>query len=198
MLADAGLRRLVGEWEERFAPIDEATPAETPPPRLWQSIVAQLPAEPAPAKRPSIFQSLSLWRGLTATGFGLAAALLLFVAVLPPHQQTGGLAVVAVLTDQQGKPAWIATKGAERGEILVTSLAPQPLDRKHSYELWAIDGGTAPKPLGLLTPQPGQPFALAAGLVPRTGGVLAISLEPEGGSPTGSPTGPVLFKGEIL
>ena len=33
-----------------------------------------------------------------------------------------------------------------------------------------------------------------SGLVDDT---LAVSLEPEGGSPTGAPTGPVLFKGKL-
>jgi anti-sigma-K factor RskA len=29
-------------------------------------------------------------------------------------------------------------------------------------------------------------------------GTLAVSLEPEGGSPTGAPTGPVLFTGKLI
>jgi anti-sigma-K factor RskA len=32
----------------------------------------------------------------------------------------------------------------------------------------------------------------------RQGSVLAISLEPTGGSPTGAPTGPVLFTGTLV
>jgi anti-sigma-K factor RskA len=34
--------------------------------------------------------------------------------------------------------------------------------------------------------------------LPPPGGVLAVSLEPAGGSPTGLPTGPVLYQGKVL
>jgi len=34
--------------------------------------------------------------------------------------------------------------------------------------------------------------------VAAAGTVLAVSLEPQGGSPTGQPTGPVLFQGKVL
>lgn len=37
----------------------------------------------------------------------------------------------------------------------------------------------------------------AAGAAIARGAVLAISLEPPGGSPTGAPTGPVIAAGEV-
>jgi anti-sigma-K factor RskA len=40
--------------------------------------------------------------------------------------------------------------------------------------------------------------ALRLALLPPAGGVLAVSLEPPGGSPTGAPTGPVLYQGKML
>jgi anti-sigma-K factor RskA len=55
-----------------------------------------------------------------------------------------------------------------------------------------------PRPLGLIAKG-----ALSVDLGPLAAralasGVLAVSLEPAGGSPTGSPTGPVLYQGRIL
>jgi anti-sigma-K factor RskA len=70
------------------------------------------------------------------------------------------------------------------------------IDGDRAFELWAIAGGP-PRPLGLLRPAGGERLVLAAGTVPRDG-VLAVSLEPAGGSPTGLPTGPVLYQGKIL
>lgn len=199
MRADAGLRQLVGEWEAHFAPIDAATPAEAPPARVWQGVLAQLPPAPVPmsAVEPfSFWRSLALWRGLAAGGLALAAMLALYVGVFLP-QPAAPPAVVAILNGKDGKPAWIATSGPKAGQVVIAALAPQPLGDKNSFELWGIAGGP-PKPLGLLAPMPNQQLVLSAAGIPAAGGVLAVSLEPEGGSPTGSPTGPVLYQGEVL
>lgn len=205
---DAGLRRLVGEWETHFAPVDAATEAEAPPARVWQGILAQLPPSPTPTPTPtpptaaaaaepfSLWRSLVLWRGLAAGGFALAAMLALYVGVFLP-QPGAPPAVVAILNGKDGKPAWIATAGPKPGEIAIAALAPQPLGDKHSFELWGIAGGP-PKPLGILAPEPNRRLVLPLAQLPAAGGVLAVSLEPEGGSPTGSPTGPVLYQGEVL
>jgi anti-sigma-K factor RskA len=66
-------------------------------------------------------------------------------------------------------------------------------------ELWLISPAVpAPRPLGLIAKG-----TLSVDLGPLAAralasGVLAVSLEPAGGSPTGSPTGPVLYQGRIL
>jgi anti-sigma-K factor RskA len=198
MRDDAGLRQLVGDWEAHFAPIDGATSAEAPPARVWQGILERLPAAP-PAETVasfSLWRSLSLWRGLAAGCFALAVTLVLYINVVPPPPAATP-AVVAVLNGKDGKPAWIATTGARPGEFLVAAITPQALAAKHSFELWGIAGGP-PQPLGILAPEPDQRLVLTAAQMPAAGGVLAVSLEPEGGSPTGGPTGPVLYQGEVL
>ena len=81
----------------------------------------------------------------------------------------------------------------------VRPLELAAVDGGRSLELWAI-------------PVEGKPVSL--GLIPRDGDgritlsqtqqqliripvVLAVSLEPQGGSPTGQPTGPVLYQGPL-
>ena len=74
-----------------------------------------------------------------------------------------------------------------------------PSDR--DLELWSIPAGGAPLSLGLLVMQPDGSATLVLsdeGLARRAqGAVLAISLEPRGGSTTGAPTGPVLYTGKL-
>jgi anti-sigma-K factor RskA len=64
-----------------------------------------------------------------------------------------------------------------------------------SYELWAVAPNTAPRSLGLV-----EEASLSRVLdVPPSGDLtLAVSLEPKGGSPTGAPTGPVVFTGALV
>jgi anti-sigma-K factor RskA len=42
-----------------------------------------------------------------------------------------------------------------------------------------------------------HPLTVQASVVPQSA-VLAVSIEPPGGSPTGLPTGPVRYKGSVL
>ena len=66
-------------------------------------------------------------------------------------------------------------------------------------ELWVIPAGGAPRALGLIDPRTTGSLVAAPGGNPfiASGATLAISLEPEGGSPTGLPTGPVVLTGDI-
>ncbi|MDE2037235.1 MAG: anti-sigma factor, partial [Pseudomonas sp.] len=65
--------------------------------------------------------------------------------------------------------------------------------------LWAIPAGGKPISLGLLPVSGNGRIQLskehqALLTAPLT---LAVSLEPQGGSPTGQPTGPVLYQGQL-
>ena len=67
------------------------------------------------------------------------------------------------------------------------------------YELWLIQGKKAPASMGVM---PGRgrmrmQAATTARADIEAGTVFAISLEPQGGSPTGEPTGPVVAQGAL-
>ncbi|HTW53380.1 MAG TPA: anti-sigma factor [Stellaceae bacterium] len=194
LAADPKLRREVEDWHARFDPIDHGAPVREPPARVWRAVERRLalPRDSAVA-RPGWLGSLAFWRGATLSATALAAAVILYVAVRPaPSPAT----VVAILTDDTGAPGWVALGNGRGGSVEVAPVHQVALDAAHAFELWAIAGGT-PHPLGLLQPEPGHPLAVEAGLVPAKG-MLAISLEPAGGSPTGLPTGPVQYKGKVL
>ena len=81
--------------------------------------------------------------------------------------------------------------------ISVAPIHQVAIDAAHAFELWAIAGGQ-PRPLGLLAAEPGRPLTVEASLLPAAGDTLAVSIEPAGGSPSGLPTGPVRYKGNVL
>jgi anti-sigma-K factor RskA len=194
---DAALARLTDEWAEHFASLDAAMPGEEPPARVWRGIEARIAPSPqatsVASPRPRWFDRLALWRGLAIGAAAAAAALVVYIAVLPSPTEPQ---VIAVLVDQSGQPAWVATSGPSH-RVAVAAILPPVVDQSHALELWAVAGGL-PRPLGLLATTPGERLILPSGAVPRAGGTLAISLEPPGGSPTGQPTGPILYQGRIL
>jgi anti-sigma-K factor RskA len=82
-----------------------------------------------------------------------------------------------------------------KGEIAIASAAPLTIAADRSLELWELPAGeTRPRSLGVL-PAAGTRLVRAADAGPLT--QLMISLEPRGGSPTGQPTGPVLYAGTL-
>lgn len=197
MAGDAALQRLVADWQERLAPIDGSAPAVIPPRRVWRAVeqgTLQRSFPPLP-QGSGWLHSLAFWRGVAGAAAAMAAALVIYIAVSPGP--TRAPTVLAVLADSAGTPAFIATRAEHLDEVSVAPVRTQSLEARKSFELWAISGGP-PKPLGLVSATPGKPLLVPASAVAATGTVLAVSLEPEGGSPTGLPTGPVLFQGKVF
>jgi anti-sigma-K factor RskA len=98
----------------------------------------------------------------------------------------------------QGQRIFVASVDVKHATVTVMPVAYRP-DPTRVPELWLIPSGGKPLPLGVLTAdrtaQIAIPPALAAQA--RRDAILAVSLEPPGGSPTGQPTGPVIGSGRL-
>jgi anti-sigma-K factor RskA len=186
------------QWEDRLESLAAALPAITPPPRVWTAIAGRLGLTGASA-RPvaNWWQGLGFWRSFALASF--AAAIVLSILTLTGQPAAPTERVVVVLAGADARPAMIAT-GARGDPVLtlkpVTDITPGP---GRTYELWALPDNGAPRSLGVI-PQGGvirlplsQPARDLLDRVPT----LAVSLEPAGGSPTGAPTGPVLYTGRV-
>jgi anti-sigma-K factor RskA len=102
--------------------------------------------------------------------------------------------------DEQQAQLWRIEAPRDRDELRVSVADDLALDPARAYELWALPGeGAAPVSLGLM-PQTGRRTLQlndAQRLALSRSRQIAISLEPWGGSPTGAPTGPVLYVAEV-
>jgi anti-sigma-K factor RskA len=106
--------------------------------------------------------------------------------------------LVATLVGDDGAALISAAYDPARGAVVLAPAAHPSLAGK-SPELWVIEGKAPPRSLGVVDMDApsarGIDKARLAGLKP--GSVLAVSIEPAGGSPTGQPTGPVVAKGTL-
>jgi anti-sigma-K factor RskA len=78
----------------------------------------------------------------------------------------------------------------------ISSLSGNPAEGR-DFELWLVAGEDAPISLGIL-PRGGAVSVQVPELMQgrlMSGATLAVSEEPSGGSPTGTPTGPVVATG---
>ncbi len=216
---DPQAARLALEWERRFLALADRLEPISPNPNLWQRVsrsvfetvvpsaqpaVASAPASAAPRKprapvQPSLWERLSAWRWLSA---GLATAVLALL-LLSPGWWAGGDAdrtQVAVLQPpgEPAKPGWVL-RVRGNGDVELQPLMPQPTPQGQSVELWTLAPGEAkPRSLGLV--DPGQPITVQAGQIGDVvpGQLFEMTVEPAGGSPTGGPTGPILFIGRTV
>lgn len=184
--------RMVAAWEERLAPWASEIGEVTPPLHIWDAIASALPAQ---SQRTSLWQSLWFWRGLTFATGALAAACLAAVVYL--GTLTAPMPLIAAI-DGGGRHHFVATLDARRATIAVVPAAFTN-DPTRVPELWLIPSDGKPRPLGLLRSDQTVTITIPAALLPHAtrDAVLAVSLEPPGGSPTGQPTGPVIGAGKL-
>jgi anti-sigma-K factor RskA len=185
--------RLVSAWEERLAPLVAEIDEVAPSPAVWERIAAALP--PESEARPGLWSSLAFWRGFGLVSTLAAACLALFIYF---GALKGEEPLVAAI-DGGGHHHFVATVDNKRSTIAVMPAAFADDGNGRVPELWLIPSGGKPQPLGLLRADRTVTIALPAALsqLAVRDSVLAVSLEPPGGSPTGQPTGPVIASGKL-
>lgn len=200
---DFALRDVVGAWERRLSPLVDAVPEIAPPKRVWREIEQRVAAKP----RSSMWERAGFWRPLAllaSTAFVVLIGYLMVVSTQevpqPPTAKAPAAEYVALLNNQESQPGWVVS-AVDFTHITVKALTPSQIEANKAYELWLLPGGNQPpRSLGLLPTGGSKTVAVPAELqtAMAAGKVLAVSLEPAGGSPTGLPTGPVLYQGALV
>lgn len=185
---------------------------------------AQAAARPA-ADSSNVVQLASRirrWRNVASIASAIAAALLAVLGLqvyqpdaLPdsirPKPRTQVVEVktpappaaaqyVALLQSGAGAPAFILTVDAATRNFTVRKVGAQPEPGK-SYELWIVsDKLQRPRSLGVIGNGDFTARAVLSGYDAEivNQATYAVSVEPEGGSKTGAPTGPVVFSGQLI
>lgn len=189
LVDDAALRRELAHWQETLASLTEALPERPVPDRVWHGITARIEPQVlhVPEKRP-------FWKWLRLTVAACSVVALVFIGSLYNRDDAR---YSATLLSTDAKPALKVEAHADYLQVEPLILAAVEADR--SLELWAIPDGGKPISLGVVPVGGKGKVELSEaqkGLIgkPIT---LAVTLEPKGGSPTGQPTGPVLYQGAL-
>lgn len=195
-LAEPGFAELVRRWDARLTslPPDGGTPAWS---QIEAAVLAQLPANDLGTPGGA---ALRRWK-LAAVGFASAAAVLLALLITTlVRQSDAGKSLVATLAGPDQAAVVAVGIDADRQRLIVQPSALTGALAGRVAELWVIPADGRPRSLGVIDPAAARARATAEAMrvFLSAGATLAVSLEPQGGSPTGQPTGPVVLTGRIV
>jgi anti-sigma-K factor RskA len=192
---DPAFARLVDQWEVRLAPLGSAYRPVEPPASVKAAIDRRLfTSRP---QRWGLWTSLAFWRGLAAAA---VAALAIQIAVTTLHApvESPQMRLVASLAAEGSDVRYLAVYDAAHDEVALSHVSGERASGR-DFELWMIEGGNPPVSMGVVPAGATTHIVISPALRAKlsSGAVLAISLEPVGGSPTGQPTGPVVAAGDL-
>lgn len=197
MQNDSALQAEVARWQEAFTQLDNRLTPVSPPSSVWKRIQLQLGPVPQAAEHTDNAPTPSKMRWRGYLGWALAAGLAALLLVPKLLVQPSPITPVAILANSSaGSGQWVVSVDKDANRLTLTPLHLQEIAKDRSLELWTIPADGKPRSLGLLNVASPTQLSLAARM-PDPGSTLAISLEPQGGSPTGQPTGAVLYSGAI-
>lgn len=220
LAAEPGFAREVADWERRLMPLAALVAEQAPPAALWTRLERSLgelrataagpdtppraaPPGPrlaaVPEARPqasagrdesaALRRSVRRWRVATAASLALAAGVAAFA--LRPTNETRSVAALAPAGNGSG--LFLAMARPD-GTLVLRAVSAVSVPQGRDLQLWSLpEGATVPASLGVL-PSDGKQVQAS----PAPGGQLLVSLEPAGGSPTGAPTGPVVYSGRLI
>jgi len=220
--------QLRGTWERRLAPLGLALPNETPPDDMWYRIRSSLDRTEDRKTVAKVRRGIGRWRWLSLLLAGLAAGLIAFIvtngfgskntgdaetdtaSVSAPasalSSSTGGAEddektnedrrpakVVAVATPDGSKQALILEFDPKAETALIRPVGVT-VEEGRDLELWRVTSPDAPVSLGLVSPDQEETVSLKL----KAGDTIVVTLEPEGGSTNGTPTGPTIFSAPLI
>ena len=209
---DAALRAAVAGWEARLLPLTDLVAPVEPSESLWERIThsvaglerAASSASSASSVRPRAaaatgwWNSLALWRGLSAAGCAAAVSMATVLVLREPVAKPPQYLVVLV-GPQDKAPGWVVQASARGGSVDLIPLVDSAVPAEKSLQFWTkADGWKGPVSLGLV--RPGQTVHVPLSSLPplQANQLFELTLEPAQGSPIDRPTGPVQFIGRAV
>ena len=185
-------------WRDRLMPLTAAIVPVQPSGDVWRRISDRIGGRVGEAggDLKMAWHRLAIWRGIAV--FTSAAAFGLAVLLANPSAQPPPVVVVLASTSAAGAVlpgSLVASISGDRATLVARAIVPVSVQADRSLELWAVPTSGTPRSLGVL-PNGSGTVALR-GKVLAGADTLAVTLEPNGGSPTGKPTGPIVYAGKF-
>ncbi len=183
-------------WESQMHLLADTVPAVKPSNKVWKNIESQLFTRKAA-------QHTGWWKSWAFVSTALAASFATLLLIQTPQMVVDTTpASVALLATDKSEAGWLLNESKKSDNnvvIKVITLASLAIKPDNAFELWLLPADKSkPISLGLLPQKGNASVKVPVEVIPLMAtGLLAVSLEPVGGSPTGQPTGAVLYQGRM-
>lgn len=191
----------VRRWEQDLAKLNDAYEPIAPPRAVFDRLEGRLFAEAGTGTAVmgspmGLWNSLAFWRVVSAALLLVVAGMAAMVVAFGGGGGAMRRPLVAELSAHNGMISLLARYDRTTGRLQLTPVA-SAAQEPHSLQLWMINGKQAPVSLGVMAQNGKGELVVPPSIRAKVsaGTVIAVSLEPRGGSPTGAPTGPVLAAG---
>ena len=195
MLSSNRIREATWMWEQHLNSLASAIKSVPPDSHVWEKISQRIDPQQVIDQSNVIQPKASIWKAwsLIATAASIVLALIVWQPQAPVEQITQQ---IALFKDASEKPLWFIDIN-EQG--LSIKASDQLLARSDKdYQLWMIlKGQDTPISLGLLPKDGVKSLLKDTRFNAQNIALLAISLEPIGGSPNGLPS-EVLYTTELV
>ena len=202
---DPAFNAAVLAWERRLGPLAEAVAPVAPPAGLYEKIRAGIglgaTVLPFQVREQAIVRQARRWRAAAVGMTAVAAALAGVVGWQDYQRRLVPTQYVAVLQAGNALPAFLLTVDTKSNMFVIAAMQ-KPAEPEKSYQLWLVHNDMPePKSLGVFDDEAMdvRPMRQDEPMHDMMmDGTYAVSVEPKGGSPTGTPTGPVVFSGKLF
>ncbi len=194
MATDRNFAAMVIRWQNNLAAFGDAYESVAPRRRFRSSERAVFEAGRGADDARGIWGSLPLWRSVALVSLSAVVVLAGALAGLFSDRR-GGTPLVASL-EAHGNADLVAQYEPGTGRLRLSPAAARQAEEK-SLEVWLINDGDPPVSLGVLPPSGEGEIVLERAMRSQiaTGSRFSVSVEPLGGSTTGSPSGAVIAQG---
>jgi anti-sigma-K factor RskA len=208
--AHPALRDAVRSWQNRLMPLTSVVQPVQPSAGLWKRIEAQIhgssrtdkpataPSSTAVAASTSFWRQLAFWRGFSVVASIAALTLAVLLASPGPVRPPIVVVLSAAAAPAPGAVApasFVASITADGRAMVTKPLVQVSMQADRSLELWSLPPNGAPRSLGVIAAD--KATVVQRDKVLEGTDAFAVTLEPAGGSPSGKPTGPVLYVGKL-
>jgi len=190
------LQQDVYYWQDKLLPLTRMLDPVEPSLQVWKRIERSITSA-SPAAAQGWWQGLRFWR------FGAVAASLLAVALalklIAPATAPEAVRYVAVLQSPEKKDAGWIVEASAGGKLRLTPLGSTTVAPQKVLQFWTkAQGASGPTSLGLVPPDRVTEIDVARLPTLEREQLFELTLEPEGGSTIGRPTGPILYVGRTV
>lgn len=201
-------------WQARLGALWVHVSPVQPSAGVWPRIEAGLPRNRAGAEDWSGDDANAgpgFWRVWAIAATGVAAAALLTLVIRPPRTimpapvqtaaaVTGHVLVANVSAVTGGQQVLTFAYDPVRGEMIVAPAKGLAVPQGRAAELWLIPADGSPRSLGLIDLAKGRtgPMSKAYRALVAEKGLIAVTFEQPGGSPTGKPSAAPVAAGAFI